>query len=61
MQKVKADGRPIASLLSSIAKDCAADLLVMGAYGRGPLREMVFGGCTQSVLEHADLPVFLLH
>jgi nucleotide-binding universal stress UspA family protein len=33
----------------------------MGAYGRGPLREAVFGGFTQSILEHADLPVFLLH
>jgi nucleotide-binding universal stress UspA family protein len=60
-QTTEAGDRPIANLLSSIAKDCAADLLVMGAYGRGPLRETVFGGPTQSILEHADLPVFLLH
>jgi nucleotide-binding universal stress UspA family protein len=60
-QAIKTDGRPIATLLSSAAKDCDADLVVMGAYGRGPLQESIFGGCTQSVLEHADVPVFLLH
>jgi nucleotide-binding universal stress UspA family protein len=60
-QAIKAGGRRIAGLLSSVAKDCAADLLVMGAYGRGPFQESIFGGCTQSVLEHADLPVFLFH
>jgi nucleotide-binding universal stress UspA family protein len=60
-QTIEPSDRPIATLLSSVAKDCAADLLVMGAYGRGPLRETVFGGPTQSILEHADLPVFLLH
>lgn len=60
-QAIKADGRPIATVLSSVAKDCAADLVVMGAYGRGPFQEKIFGGCTQSVLEHADVPVFLLH
>jgi nucleotide-binding universal stress UspA family protein len=60
-QAIKAAGRPIATLLSFAAKDCAADLLVMGAYGRRPLQESIFGGCTQSVLEQADVPVFLFH
>jgi nucleotide-binding universal stress UspA family protein len=60
-QTIKADGRPLATLLSSVAKDCAADLLVMGAYGTGPLRQTIFGGCTQSILGRADVPVFLLH
>ena len=60
-QAIKAGGRSIATVLSSVAKDSAADLLVMGAYGRGPLQEMIFGGCTQSILEHADVPVFLFH
>jgi nucleotide-binding universal stress UspA family protein len=60
-QTLKASGRPIATLLSSVASDCAADLLVMGAYGRTPVRESIFGGCTQSVLQHAEVPVFLFH
>jgi nucleotide-binding universal stress UspA family protein len=60
-QTIKADGRPVAALLSSAAAACGADLLVMGSYSTGPLRQEIFGGCTQSLLEHADLPVFLLH
>lgn len=60
-QTVAADGRPVATLLSSAAAACGADLMVMGGYSRGPLREEIFGGCTRSVLEHAELPVFLLH
>jgi nucleotide-binding universal stress UspA family protein len=34
-----------------------ADLLVMGAYGHARLRELVFGGATRHVLNHAPLPV----
>ncbi|MGA7487508.1 MAG: universal stress protein, partial [Xanthobacteraceae bacterium] len=60
-QTLKADGRPVAMLLGSAAKACRADLLVMGSYGTGALRQEIFGGCTQAVLEHADVPVFLLH
>jgi nucleotide-binding universal stress UspA family protein len=38
-----------------------ADLLVMGAYHHSPLREMIFGGVTRYMLDHADLPVLLRH
>lgn len=34
-----------------------SDLLVMGAYGHGRLRELVFGGATRHVLREAALPV----
>jgi len=33
----------------------------MGGYGHTRLREWVFGGFTQSVLDHAELPVLLAH
>jgi nucleotide-binding universal stress UspA family protein len=56
---VRTDHRPIAALLSSVAESCCADLLVMGSYGKGPMREEIFGGCTQSMLNHA-VPVFVL-
>jgi len=36
-----------------------ADLLVMGGYGHSRVVEMVLGGATGHILEHADLPVFL--
>jgi nucleotide-binding universal stress UspA family protein len=38
-----------------------SSLLVMGGYGRSRLREWVFGGFTQSVLDHAELPVLMAH
>ena len=38
-----------------------ADLLVMGGYGHGRLREWVFGGFTQQVLSDAPIAVFIAH
>ncbi len=38
-----------------------ADLLVMGAYHHSALREMIFGGVTWYMLDHADLPVLMRH
>ncbi len=48
-----------ATLLASAAQ--RADLLVMGGYGHGRLREWVFGGFTQQALAEAPLPVLLAH
>jgi nucleotide-binding universal stress UspA family protein len=53
--------QPIAALLSSTAQACGADLVVMGAYGHSRMREVLFGGCTQSVIQGADYPVLLMH
>ena len=41
--------------------ELGADMLVMGAYAHNPLREMVFGGVTRYVLDHADVPVLMRH
>lgn len=49
------------TLLSLEADELQPDLLVAGGFGHGPLREYVFGGVTQSLIAHADCPVFLLH
>lgn len=46
------------ALLSAVA-DRSADLLVMGAYGHSRLREVVFGGVTETVLGSMTVPVFL--
>lgn len=43
------------------AADLQADLLVVGAFGHRRLREQLFGGVTQSLLEHAGIPVFMMH
>ncbi|MFC5434994.1 universal stress protein [Rhodanobacter umsongensis] len=38
-----------------------ADLLVMGAWGRSRISELVLGGTTHHVLSHAHLPLLLAH
>jgi len=38
-----------------------SDLFVMGAYGHGRMREVVFGGFTRHVLHETRLPVLLAH
>lgn len=37
------------------------DVLVMGAFGRGKLGAMLFGGVSQYVLEHQSVPVLMSH
>jgi nucleotide-binding universal stress UspA family protein len=41
--------------------DFRADLLVVGGFGRGPVREAIFGGVTRSIIGHADCAVFVMH
>ena len=44
--------------------DCAGDGICSMSRDTSPaisMREVIFGGCTQSVIEHADHPVLLAH
>ena len=41
------------------AGDCAADLLIMGAYGHTKVRELVVGSTTAYAMNHAPCPVLL--
>lgn len=43
------------------ARAMEADLLVMGAWGHSRINELILGGTTRHVLEHASLPVLLAH
>ena len=43
------------------ALDLGSDLLVMGAFGQNRGRELILGGVTQYVIEHATLPVLFSH
>lgn len=51
----------IGELLLDAAGDAGADLLVMGAYGHSRFRELVLGGVTAHLLEHATIPLLLSH
>ena len=45
--------------LSRLAYGVDADVLVMGAYGHGRLREAVLGGVTEDLIKGCAIPVFL--
>lgn len=47
-----------AALLAS-AEEFGCDLLAMGAYSHSRLRQLILGGVTRHVLEHAALPVMM--
>lgn len=47
--------------LRSRAVHLGADLIVMGAYGRPRLREVLLGGTTQDMLENMSVPVLMAH
>lgn len=54
-------GNSIADCIQERASEARADLIVMGAYGHSRLRETVFGGTTQAMLEQTSLPVLFGH
>jgi len=53
-------GRTGQSLLIA-ANDMDADMLVMGAYTRSKLRQLIFGSVTGYIMENAPIPVLLCH
>jgi nucleotide-binding universal stress UspA family protein len=51
--------RDVGAGLLAAAKQFDADLVAMGAYSHSRLRQLILGGVTRHVLEHADLPVMM--
>lgn len=45
--------------LLAAANEFACDLLVMGAYSHSRLRQLILGGVTRHVLEHAAVPLIM--
>ncbi|MBP2303273.1 universal stress protein [Azospirillum picis] len=52
---------PVGETVTKKAAELGADLLVMGGYGHSRVREMILGGVTRYVLNHAGLPVLMAH
>lgn len=50
-----------ADLMLNTVADESCDLVVMGAYGRSRLRELVLGGMTRHMLLHMTVPVLMSH
>lgn len=58
---VTVTGEPVGKALMRQAADLAADLVVMGGYGRSRLAEFVLGGVTRHVITNLERPVLLAH
>lgn len=58
---LKIGSEPFGRTLLEKAHELSADLLIMGAYAHSPLRELILGGVTRYMLQHADLPVLMRH
>ncbi len=61
VRHLTSEGRAVAEVLLDTAREIGATLLVMGGYSRSRLREAVFGGATQHILNDAHLPVLIAH
>lgn len=58
---IDAGSKRIGQVLLDAAAEGGADLLVVGGYGRGRLRESIIGGTTRHVIAHAGIAVFMVH
>ena len=59
--RVKLGDRETGEAVLDAAKAEGCDLLIKGAFTRNRLRQMIFGGATSHIMEHADLPVLMAH
>ena len=59
LKKAELDGRSTGETILATAQSLGYDLLIKGAYTQSRLRQMIFGGATQHVLENAMIPVLL--
>ncbi len=54
-------GASAGETLTKYASDKDCDLIVMGCYGHSRLRERLFGGATQNILQKMTRPVLMSH
>ncbi len=57
-RKLIVGGKP-SELICDLVSSARADILIMGAYGHSPIREMLFGSTTERVLSHCGTAVIL--
>ena len=54
-------GGHVGEILLKAIEGAGADMLLMGAYSHSRGRESLFGGVSQHVVDHAAMPVMLVH
>jgi len=61
MVELPSENRSIGQVLAGAAAAREAAYIVMGAYGRMRLTEMIWGGATRALFAHPPLPIFACH
>jgi nucleotide-binding universal stress UspA family protein len=51
----------IPNALGHAANELDASFVVMGAYGRWRLRQLILGNCTENALRCIERPILLMH
>lgn len=51
----------VSEMLIGKTAEIDGSILVMGAFSKKRWREEIFGGVTKDVLQHTDVPVFMMH
>ncbi len=59
LKKAELDGRRTGETILATAQSLGCDLLIKGAYTQSRLRQMIFSGAAQHVLENAMILVLL--
>ncbi len=55
------DGAKVAEVIADAAVALRADLIALGAYGRGRMTEVMFGGVTRSLIRSCPVPLLIAH
>lgn len=58
---IERGSRPVSELLLDAVTASGYDLLVGGGYGHSRLAESIFGGVTEGIVSHAELPILMVH
>jgi len=61
VQQYATGGVDVGASILRRARDVGADTVVMGAYAHTRLREVMFGGTTETMVRQTEMPVFLAH
>ncbi|WP_106638967.1 universal stress protein [Allosphingosinicella vermicomposti] len=61
VKEIEGNGAQADEIVAEQARRLNAAYLVMGAYGHSRIREAIFGGVTQRMLDRAEIPLLLAH
>jgi len=57
----KLEEGPEAESILNIAKNCQADLIIIGTRGHGTLKGLLVGSVSRKVIHHSSCPVMVVH